>query len=148
MSWRELRIGSPDLAEFGAKRFASEVAFLATVKKDGSPRVHPVTPIIGDDHLFIFMVPTSPKGFDLRRNGLYALHSSVNNSSGEGGEFLIFGTARLIKDDDIRDVAVQHARYKPEKGWILFELEVDEVISTLYDDDGTPVRKRWEQNEN
>jgi hypothetical protein len=60
MSWKELKVGAPDLAEFGKKRFASEVAYLATIKKDGSPRVHPVTPIISEDYLFVFMEPTSP----------------------------------------------------------------------------------------
>ena len=97
MSWKELAAGSPELAEFGKKRFASEVAYIATVKMDGAPRVHPVTPIVGDEGLFLFMEPTSPKGQDLRRDGRYALHSSVADSSGEGGEFLLTGTATFVK---------------------------------------------------
>jgi hypothetical protein len=69
MSWSDLVKENHELAEFGRKRFTSEVAFLATVRKNGSPRVHPVTPIIGEERLFIFMEPTSPKGHDLRRDG-------------------------------------------------------------------------------
>jgi hypothetical protein len=57
MSWQELANDNPELARFGAERLLdSEVAYLATVRKDGSPRVHPVTPIIGDGRLFGFIV--------------------------------------------------------------------------------------------
>ncbi|MGH2405330.1 MAG: pyridoxamine 5'-phosphate oxidase family protein, partial [bacterium] len=52
------------------------MAYLATLRGDGAPRVHPVTPIVGEGRLFLFMEPTSPKGHDLRRDGRYALHSS------------------------------------------------------------------------
>ena len=55
MSWKALENGNKKLAEFGLERFSSQVAYLATVRKDGSPRVHPVTPIIGQGHLFVFM---------------------------------------------------------------------------------------------
>ena len=72
MSWGDLQARNPELAAFGAERFSSGVAYLATVRKDNSPRVHPVTPIIGEGRLFVFMEPTSPKGHDLRRDGRYA----------------------------------------------------------------------------
>jgi hypothetical protein len=51
-------------------------AYLATVRSDGRPRFHPVTPIIADNALFVFMEPTSPKGRDLRERGWYALFPS------------------------------------------------------------------------
>ena len=41
---------------------ASGTADLATVRQDGVPRVHPVTPIIGAGGLYLFMEPTSPRG--------------------------------------------------------------------------------------
>jgi len=49
MCCKELRLEKPALADFGEKRFASGVANIVTVMKDGAPRVHPVTQIIGDD---------------------------------------------------------------------------------------------------
>ena len=66
MSWKLLEDQHPELAAFGSARLNGRVAYLATVRKDGSPRVHPMTPIIGEGHLFVFMEPTSPKGHDLR----------------------------------------------------------------------------------
>ncbi len=147
MSWQELAAGVPDMAEFGQQRFASEVAYLATVKKDGGPRVHPVTPIIGEGRLFLFMEPTSPKGHDLRRDGRYALHCSVADSGGGQGEFLLTGRAKLVEDAGIRSIAVEHASYKPADRYILFELTVDTAFSTEYDEDGTPARNRWRRHE-
>lgn len=148
MSWKELAAGSPELAAFGKKRFASEVAYFATVTKDGAPRVHPVTPILSDEQLFLFMEPTSPKGYDLRRGSRYALHCSVADSGGGQGEFLVTGTATLVEDDATRSVAVKHASYEPTDRYILFELTVDTAFSTEYDDDGTPIRRRWNREYN
>ena len=76
-SWKEFAQQAPELAAFGKTRFQSEVAYLGTLRADGGPRVHPVTPIIGEQ-LFLFMEPTSPKGKDLQRDPRYTLHCSVH----------------------------------------------------------------------
>jgi hypothetical protein len=119
------------------------VAFLATIRKDGSPRVHPVTPIIAEDRLFVFMESTSPKGHDLRRDGRYALHCSVADSGGGEGEFFVSGTAKPIEDQASRDIAVTSAGYEVADHYVLFEFDVSAAFSTVYADDGEPVRDRW-----
>jgi len=111
MSWKVLENEAPELAAFGFKRFETGVAYLATVRRDGSPRVHPVTPIIGQGHLYLFMEPTSPKGHDLRRDNRYALHSAVSDPNGTSGEFIIMGKARFILDPAERSLASQLASY-------------------------------------
>jgi hypothetical protein len=143
MSWAEFEQDAPDLATFGRERFTSQVAYLATVKKDGAPRVHPVTPIVGGGHLFVFMEPTSPKGHDLRRDGRFALHCSVRDSSGESGEFLVSGRAELSDSAELRSVATTHAPYAPADRYFLFELHPERAFSTEYPDGGEPVRRRW-----
>ncbi len=143
MSWKTLEEGNSELAAFGVKRFEGGVAYLATVRKDGSPRVHPVTPIVGQGHLFLFMEPTSPKGHDLRRDGRYAMHSVVSDSSGASGEFIITGQAELIDNPATRALAYQLASYTPADRYILFELSVESGSSTIYQD-GQPVRQHWQ----
>lgn len=143
MSWRELQHGNPPLANFGAARFASSVAYLATLKKDGSPRVHPVTPILAKDRLFVFMEPTSPKGHDLRRDGRYAMHCSVGDSGGAGGEFLITGSAAFIEDKESREFAKKYASYDIIDRYILFELGVHTAFSNVYREGEEPERMRW-----
>jgi hypothetical protein len=142
MSWQALAEGQPALAEFGRKRLASGVAYLATIRKDGSPRVHPVTPIVGEGRLFLFMEPDSPKGYDLRRDGRYALHCAVENQQGGGGEFFISGRATLTTAAAARAVATRHAGYTPAARYILFELSVESALSNVYGESG-PLRQRW-----
>ena len=145
MSWKDLQDSDTELADFGRRRFASEVAFLATVRKDGSPRVHPVTPILAEDRMFVFMEPSSPKGHDLQREGRYALHCSVADSGGDEGEFFVSGTAELIEDQTIRNLAVHRAGYDVAGHYVLFEMKVDAAFSTVYSDDGEPIRRRWKR---
>lgn len=146
MSWKDLERADGELAAFGAERFASGVAYLATVRKDGGPRVHPVTPIVGQGRLFLFMEPTSPKGHDLRRDGRYALHSAVSDSSGSSGEFLITGRAAFIEEPEDRSLAVQLASYDPAERYVLFELSVESAFATVYDESGEPQRRRWKRS--
>jgi hypothetical protein len=142
MSWNKLEIADPELAAFGAKRFTSSgVAYLATVRADGAPRVYPVTPIIGEGRLFLFMEPTSPKGRDLQRDGRYAMHCSMEDSSG-GGEFFIAGRARLVEDPALRQIATKASSFTPADRYVLFELNLEHASSTIYDG-GNPIRKRW-----
>ena len=146
MCWNDLENAAPELAAFGLKRFESGVAYLATVRQDGSPRVHPVTPIIGQGHLFLFMEPTSPKGHDLRRGGRYALHSAVSDINGTSGEFILTGSAQFIEDSAMRSLASQLASYAPADRYILFELSIESAVSTTYKD-GNPVRQHWRRGD-
>lgn len=144
-TWAEFADAAPELAALGAERFAdTRVAYLATLTEDGRPRVHPVTPIIGDGRLFLFMEPTSPKGHDLRRDGRYALHSSVSDPDGTSGEFAISGRAAPVEDSALRGVAAAAASYDPTDRYVLFELSVHSARSTVYEG-GRPVRGRWEE---
>jgi hypothetical protein len=144
MSWKALETDNPELAEFGRKRFSNEVAYLGTVTKNGAPRVHPVTPIIGQGRLFIFMEPTSPKGYDLKRGSRYALHSMVADDEGGEGEFLVTGNGRLVEDAETRALAVELASYNPADRYILFELSVDSALGFIYKQNDK-VRLHWKQ---
>ncbi|HEY0607071.1 MAG TPA: pyridoxamine 5'-phosphate oxidase family protein [Herpetosiphonaceae bacterium] len=143
MSWNNLETADPELAAFGAERFASSgIAYLATIRDDGAPRVYPITPIIGEGRLFVFMEPTSPKGRDLQRDGRYAMHCAVENTGGGGGEFFIAGRAQLVEDPATRQLATKASSYAPADRYILFELNLEQASSTIYDG-GKPVRRRW-----
>jgi hypothetical protein len=144
MSWKYLEDQQPALAAFGAERLNGQVAYLATIRKDGSPRVHPMTPIIGQGHLFVFMEPTSPKGHDLQRDERYAIHCSVTDTSGASGEFIVTGRAHLIVDPEQRSLAVKLCSYTPRDHYILFEFDVESAASTIYPD-GQPIRRFWKR---
>ena len=143
-TWKTFSAATPELATFGAQRLANEsgVAYLATVRADGSPRVHPVTPIVSENSLFLFMEGTSPKSNDLRRDGRYALHCAVEDMDGGAGEFVVSGKAVLVNDEQIRAQAIQAAGYAPKERYILFELMIEASSSTVYSEHGI-LRQQW-----
>jgi hypothetical protein len=144
-SWKEFTQQAPEIAAFGEARFRSGVAYLGTLRADGGPRVHPVTPIIGEQ-LFLFMEPTSPKGKDLQRDARYALHCSVEDASGGGGEFYVRGRATFTDDPLIREQAVQASSYVPQEQYILFVFTIEFAFMNTYVD-GKSVSQRWQSPE-
>ena len=148
VSWNEFEASAPELAQFGKERLNGNVSYLATIRKNRLPRLHPVTPIIAEGHLYLFMEPTSPKGKDLDRGSAYVLHSSVADNDGSNGEFQVTGYGERVGDATSREQVNALAaiiRLEPaEARHILFELGIAEAISTVYSDDDT-VRTRWKK---
>jgi hypothetical protein len=141
-SWTEFARQAPEIAAFGQARFQCGVAYLGTLRPDGGPRVHPVTPILGEQ-LFLFMESTSPKGKDLQRDGRYTLHCAVEDANGGGGEFYVRGRATLTVDPLIRQQAVRAAPYLPQDDYILFILTIEFAFMNRYVD-GQPRVRRWQ----
>jgi hypothetical protein len=141
--WGELAGQAPELAEFGALRLAAAPAYLATVDDSGAPRVHPVTPFVGEGRLFLFMEPTSPKGDDIVRRGVYALHCHVPDANGSGGEFYVRGRGERIDSPKLRAVAAQAASYTPHDRYVLFELRIAEARCNGYGDVTLPEPRSW-----
>ncbi|GHO68103.1 hypothetical protein KSC_069950 [Ktedonobacter sp. SOSP1-52] len=145
-SWQDFTLAEPELSAFGEARLKSGPSYLATVRADGMPRVHPVTPIIGEGHLFLFMEPTSPKGHDLQRGSGYSLHCWVSSNDGGEGEFWLVGHALFTDSPAMRELATTYG-YQPQDHYILFELTVESAFSTIYSATGKPIRKRWKSEQ-
>jgi len=143
MSWKAFEENSPDLAALGFEKLNRKIAYLALIKMDGSPRLNPVTPFIGNGMLFIFTEPSSPKIPCLQRDGRYALHCGVG---GEGPliEFMVSGSAEVIFDPVVRAEAESIAASPVViDSYFLFEFQVKRVLVVEYDEDGKPVVRRW-----
>jgi len=134
VTWREFATARAELAAYVADRLERAPSYLATLRPDGWPRVHPVGPLWPrDGSLVVPMYPTSPKGHDLRRDGWFALHGGVEDNTGGGGEVLVAGVA-VEADPSEEDRA---------KGYVLFALLVGEVRAVRYGAGGAPLRSRW-----
>jgi len=142
--WSEFSVLQPEMAEFGLKRLEYHVMYLATVRRNGYPRVHPFTPFVASGHLFAFMEPASPKGCDLQRNGLFAMHSLVTDMNGANGEFTLVGRAHLVTDPAVGSLAVQGCPYNPKDRYICFEFKLEECMINTYVD-GVPNAKHWKE---
>jgi hypothetical protein len=142
-TWGNFAAAEPELAAFVVERLHGLPSYLATVRANRTPRVHPVTPICTDDGLYLFMEPTSPKGGDLRERGWFALHNSVPDNSGTGGEAAVSGTGHLVADDVLWAKVAAAASYDPESRYVLFELRPTEVRCNGYGDVVLPQPRRW-----
>src|SRR5436309_7770256 len=104
VTWKEFAASAPALAEAGRSllnQFGVGLAFLATVRQDGAPRLHPVCPVLSSDRLYVLITPASPKRYDLMRDGRYALQTFPQPKPGSD-ELLIAGTAVVVDDPTSR----------------------------------------------
>jgi hypothetical protein len=95
LTWSEFSDSQPELAAKGRAmitHFGLGLGYLATVRKDGGPRMHPFCPVFHERGLFGLILPTSPKCGDLYRDGRYAIHSYSLEDRDD--EFYISGAVR------------------------------------------------------
>ena len=147
-TWGEFAVSAPALAAAGRRliyQYGPGTGYLATVRSDGGPRLHPVCPVITNDGLWVFVVP-SPKAGDLERDGRYALHAFLPEEVEE--EFYVTGRARRVDDPATRQrvVAAYHAPVPEDH--LLFALDVQRVLHAAYRfrGDWPPVYTRWPES--
>ncbi|SCL38507.1 Pyridoxamine 5'-phosphate oxidase [Micromonospora pallida] len=124
-SWSEFAADEPRLADairLLMQQYGPGFGYLATVRADGGPRVHPVSPVITDEGLFCFVVD-SPKRRDLERDGRYALHSFPPEESDD--EAYVAGHARPVTDQARVARLAESFRAESRADWRLFEFTVD-----------------------
>jgi hypothetical protein len=98
--WSDLEGMRPDLADRGRAiffNFGVGLGFLATVRPDGGPRVHPISPVITSGGLYGLILP-GPKRDDLRRDGRYALHTETIPPPNQDDGFYITGRVAEVTD--------------------------------------------------
>jgi hypothetical protein len=139
ITWNQFLREQPALAAAGRGQFYQHgmgLGFLATVRRDGGPRVHPVCPVISAAGLHVLILP-GPKRGDLRRDGRYSLHSEMFPPPRQDDGFAVSGTAAEITDAAtsgiVRDqVAADFGELWPDYDTLtLFELSVASSLLTL-----------------
>ncbi|WP_419848858.1 pyridoxamine 5'-phosphate oxidase family protein [Candidatus Poriferisocius sp.] len=90
ISWGQFEERAPELAERIRSRFEIHMhAVMATLRRDGSPRLSGMEAPIRDGHLWLGMMPDSLKVADLQRDPRFSLYSSPDT------EELLLGDARI-----------------------------------------------------
>jgi Pyridoxamine 5'-phosphate oxidase len=124
-TWSEFAAVRPGLAS--AIRglvhpYGPGLGYLATIRRDGGPRVHPVSPVILDDGLYCFIV-NSPKRGDLDRDGRYALHAFPPEETDDEA-YLSGRASRVLDGVRVRRLAAV-LRAEPRVDWWLYEFTVE-----------------------
>ena len=145
ITWTEFAKDQPALADAGRRQFYQwgiGLAFLATVRPDGGPRVHPVCPVISAAGLHL-LIKASPKQRDLRRDGRLALHSDTCPPPRHDDGFAIIGRAGEVTDAEvIRAVRGQVLAERDGKVWpgfeeeAVFEVGLERCLLTLTQAEG------------
>jgi len=128
-TWEQFSREAPDLAKAVRARFeATKHHVIATLRRDGSPRVSGTEVDFFGPDLIIGSMWQAVKAKDLQRNGRFALHSNPGDSSMEGGDAKISGRAIEVTDpDELRAfVSEEH----PPEPFHLFRLSPEEVVRT------------------
>lgn len=152
-SWGEVRRDAPDLAAAGESLLYQHgvgLGYLATVAMDGTPRVHPMCPLLHDRGMFAFII-ASPKQADLHRGGAYAMHSFPRPDDEDA--FFFKGRARLVTDTDLRrelseQFVAERARFAvpvPVADDHLFEFDIERALltTTTGHGDTKPSKRTW-----
>ena len=144
LTWTQFAQQQPALAAAGRAQLYQHglgLGFLATVRKDGGPRVHPVCPVISTAGLHVLILP-GPKLADLRRDGRYSLHSEMVAPPREDDGFAVSGRVTEITDHTTWEVVRAQVIADFGQLWpdydklTLFELSVASCLLTLTQPDG------------
>ena len=156
-SWQDLRDAAPDLAQRAEAAFtATTNAVLATIRKDGSPRVSGIDPMFFDDDLWLGSMPNARKADDLLRDPRMALHcvpwesrpKDAEGTSAAGNvDAKLAGRAIDITDEaTIQRVMGRHfeeiGQDAPTEG-NLFRIDVERVTTVHVQDEKYLVIESW-----
>lgn len=148
-TWAEFEAAAPELANKGKAllyQYGAPLGYLATVRADGGPRVHPFCPIVAEGSLWAYILTNSPKGADLRRDLRFALHALSPTDVDD--EFFVRGHVESIEPSGDLKAAVIAAAVPATVGADeeqLFQLQIDRVLIANYAhrDQWPPSYERW-----
>lgn len=142
-TWKRFEMEAPELAAPARARFeATKHHVLATLRRDGSPRVSASEVDLWRDELVLGSMFEAHKARDLQRDPRCAVHANPGDDSTEGDDVKLAGRA-VEADDDIKAAYVGDAPETPQP-FHLFTVELAEVVLTgLHPDGDRLVIRRW-----
>jgi hypothetical protein len=136
-SWNEIETSAPDFARTVRALFdAHRHKVLATVRRDGSPRVSGIELQFRDGEVWFGTMPGSLKALDLRRDSRLALHSASEDPPedprGWPGDAKLAGRAVEVTDPDA--VASVLGGGEAPAGSGVFRVDIAEAVHTKVGD--------------
>jgi hypothetical protein len=148
--WAEFEEVAPELAALGRERIERfGFVFLATLRKDGGPRVNPVEAHFVEGELAHVLMKDSAKARDLLRDPRAYLHTPILDAElGRPGEFKARARAIPATDGRLRsaiaDAVDLRGGWRPPDDWHFFTIEIESAAFHDYDQSAdVHVVKRW-----
>ena len=133
-SWTELEEAEPDFARRVKARFdLYRHKVIATLRKDGSPRISGVEASLDNGEVWLGMMPNSLKARDLQRDPRLALHSGTEDPKEDEGMANVVVDAKLsgkaVEVDDVEEKRrVGGVQGDDEPTFHLFKIDISEVV--------------------
>jgi hypothetical protein len=136
-AWSQFEADAPELAERVRGRLeAHKHKTLATIRRDGSPRISGTESVFRDGELWIGSMWQARKARDLQRDPRYALHSGSDDPPAWSGDAKIAGVAEEITDPErVREINNAEGG-GPDGPSHLFRLDLSEVSAVRLDESG------------
>lgn len=100
-SWSEFEAAAPELAARVRRRLeAHRHKTIATLRRDGSPRISGTESAIEDGELWIGSMANALKARDLQRDPRYALHSGSDEPDDWDGDAKVAGSVEELPSSD------------------------------------------------
>jgi hypothetical protein len=137
--WQDIVDTAPEFAKtFLARLDAHTHKTLATLRKDGSPRISGIECWEVEGDLWFGSMPRARKAIDLQRDPRFALHSGSADPPEWDGDAKLSGRAEEITDPDRRLVGFRASESDPpSRDSHLFRLEIDEAVLIGLNDERT-----------
>ena len=132
-SWSEFEAAAPELAKrVRARLDAHKHKTLATLRRDGSPRISGTETELIDGDLWIGSMWQARKAHDLQRDPRFALHSGSDEPDDWAGDAKLAGVAEEVTDAE-RVREINGPKSSPGSSH-LFRLDLREVSTVGLDD--------------
>ena len=139
-SWSEFEAAAPELAaDVRARLDAHKHKTLATLRRDGSPRISGTESQFLDGELWIGSMIDARKAHDLQRDPRFALHSGSDDPSEWQGDAKLGGVAEEITDP-VRVREINGEAVGPSH---LFRLDIREASTVALNDARDEIVVRW-----
>jgi hypothetical protein len=134
-TWEDVTVAAPELAQAARELFEANTHLtIATLRKDGSPRISGIEAQIIEGDLWFGSMPNALKARDLQRDPRFALHSGTGDASDWPGDAKVAGRAEEITDPE-RMKEIFEAMGHPQSGPShLFRAELSEVSTVRLGD--------------
>lgn len=139
-TWQQFAQAEPEMSALDQHR----LAYIATIRRDGSPRLHPVSPFIATGELVVATPKTSPKARDQLRDPRVIIHLLPGPND---DEFMMRCLARAVTAAPERArvrAAAPHFVHDDDR---YFAYDIRQVMSAYWVNTGQPgtypVRRNW-----
>jgi Pyridoxamine 5'-phosphate oxidase len=138
-SWGEVSQTAPELAAAAQEAFdAGKHKTIATLRRDGSPRISGIEAWFWDGELWFGSMWQAVKALDLKRDPRFALHSASDGSPDWKADAKVAGRVDLIEEADrIAAVLGGSGQPAPPGPMHLFRADLDEVVHTHLNEERT-----------